>query len=143
EEDRAEPDGDDEHADGPAPPGGAAARAAVRERDPYRERDERDTAERGEDAGEVAPVDAVRAQVRDVEHAVDTGEDAEAEAERRPQAGPERGEGEDPGDGRDQRDRPGERVLAQAEARAAVYERVVEGVHEARGGRDGEHAGLG
>ena len=79
-----------------------------------------------------------------MERAVDEREPAERERERRAQrraAARERG---DPGDGRDERDQPGQRVLAEPEARAPVHERVVERVHQGHGdGRreDGRLAG--
>jgi hypothetical protein len=110
--------------------------------DPDREPDQRDAARGGEDAGQVASLHAVRAQVRDVEHPVDERERAEAERERRAQPGPQPREGEDACDRGEQGQRAGERVLAEAEARSAVDERVVQSVDQPGRGGAGEHQRL-
>jgi hypothetical protein len=76
--------------------------------------------------------------VGDVQPAVDERETTERERQRRAQPGPQRGERGDGSDAGDDRDQAGEHVLADAETRAAVHERVVERVNEAQDRRDAE-----
>ena len=71
-------------------------------------------------------------------HPVDEREAAEREGEGRTQPGPQRREREHARDRGGDRDRPGQRVLAEAEARSAVHERVVERVHDEQQGGDAE-----
>jgi hypothetical protein len=96
--------------------------------DRNREPDQHD-AGRGDDrAGEVARTGTGVHDVFDMHQAVDGGEHPEEERDRGPQRGSKPGEAVDRPGPKHERDRHGERVLADADARLAVKEPVVERV---------------
>jgi hypothetical protein len=122
----------------PPPAASGRALAAMAERDPDPERQQRDAGERREDAGDVAARRRVDGDVEHVLRAVGQRQHAEAQRDGRPHARPHAGKGHD-GDGRGrQHHGRGEQMPAGGLPGLAVQERIVEAVHDGDRGRERE-----
>jgi hypothetical protein len=115
----------------------------VAPRDRGAEREQHQARRRRADAGEVAALRRVEADMDDMHRAVDQRRDAERHGQRGARTGPHTSEEEDGQCADRHRQQPGDRVLAEPDPGLATDERVVDRVQDAGRGRDGEHALLG